>query len=470
MEAVALLGLVGLGYLVTKTAGAPPSQIKAKEGFQEEGNQPKTNRPKGASARGELDLMYKNSNGELYPSDPSSGPYGPPLGYATQKPVVQKGPKPQAMEATAPSIVMNPRGVEKTPDYGDGDFVVSPLTGQKVPSSEFTHNNMVPFFGGRVKQNMAIDTNTSVLDSFTGAGSTDIRKKEVETMFNTSKTPFGNPFGMEDNTDFFQTRINEPRNRAGERPFEPVRVGSAVGEKYGLTGKGGFQQFKVDEIMKKAMPTTEKLRVADNPKLTFKTPVIPGQRFILAGPDNPGEVRKYKPDTFYVDEAGERFVGAFAEESQAETARPIQVMKFVARPETSSEFMGPAASQEFGDSYVTGEYKTPMAQQHGGAGYRNADMSSYYTGNVDAEEADYGRSSIEIRPNERLTTQDRVMGLNLAPADSVQVPVHYTDDSRPTRRMETVGNIRQTGTPVGYASSAPAITVWDPSEIGRAHV
>ncbi|NBO60840.1 MAG: hypothetical protein EBU82_07715 [Flavobacteriia bacterium] len=333
---------------------------------------------------------------------------------------------------------------------------------------------MVPFFGGRIKQNVAADTNTSILDAYNGTGSTDLRKKEVETMFNTGQTPYGNPFGMEDNTDFFQQRMSSDlgqlRRRNNERPFEPTRVGSAVDEKFGLTGKGGFQQLEINEIMMKAMPTTEKLRVADKPKLTYKQPVVPGQRFVTAGPDNPGEVRKYKPDTFYIDEAGERFIGAFAEEHQAETTRPIQVYKFVTRPETSAELIGPAASQEGFESYVSGEYRTPMAQQYGGAGFRNADMTGYYTKDVDSLEADYGKSSIEIRPNERLGTQDRVMGLNLAPADNVLVPVHYTDPARPTNRAETVGNIRQTGTPTGYANGAPAVTVWDPSDVARTTV
>jgi hypothetical protein len=104
-----------------------------------------------------------------------------------------------------------------------------------------------------------------------------------------------------------------------------------------------------------------------------------------------------------------------------------------------------------------------MGQQYGGAGYRNTDASTYGAGPRD----DFGASSIEIRPNEREGTQDRVMGLNLAPADTGLVAVHYEDDARPTRRGETVGNIRQTGTPVGYASGAPSITTWDPSDIAR---
>jgi hypothetical protein len=104
-----------------------------------------------------------------------------------------------------------------------------------------------------------------------------------------------------------------------------------------------------------------------------------------------------------------------------------------------------------------------MTQQYAGAGYRNTDASSYGGGAKD----DYGAHSYEVRPNERSATQDRVVGLNLVPADSGQVAVHYNDDARPTRRGETVGNIRQTGTAVGYAAGAPAITTWDPSDVAR---
>ena len=367
---------------------------------------------------------------------------------------------------------MNAPGIEENPNYLSGDTVVSPLSGQVMSTKDFVHNNMQPFYGGRVKQNVNVDTNVSILDSYNGTGSTQIAKREVESMFDSNKSPFGNPFGMEDNTDFFQSRMEDPamRRRDGERPFEPVKVGAAIGEKFGATGKGGFQQYEVNEHMINNIRRTDDLRTADNPKLSYKGTVVRGQQFIGKSMENPGEVRKYRPDGFFVDQEGERFVGAFSEESQRETARPVQVMPYTTRTDTTTELIGPAASQEFGENYVTGSYRTPMHQQFGGAGMRNADMTTYTSADTDAAENDYGKSGYEVRPNERYYTVDRVMGLNVTPADTQANTVHYADDSRPTRREETSGNIRQTGTPVGYAGGAPAITVWDPTDVARTTV
>jgi hypothetical protein len=458
MEALATFSLVGLGYLVTKLS-------KNNEGFETQQQTPVlTRQEKGNSAKGtnpELDLRYATPFGQIYPSEPNPGPHGGAFSFGgTKLPQARTEPAPQPIDTISAQVSMNPNNIEESPNYMEDDMVVSQLSGQKIVSSDFTHNNMVPFFGGRVRQNVGPQTNSGILDSYTGSGVTQIKKKEVETMFNTGQTPFGNPFGLEPSADFIADRIDLPRSRAGERPFEPVRVGAGVGEKFGSTGKGGFQQIEVNQLMMEKMPKTDDIRTSDNPKLTYKGQIVPGQRFVASSMEDPGEVRKYKPDTFYIDESGERFVGAFAQDAQKEATRPVQVMKYTTRTDTTSELIGPAGAQEFGESYVIGSYRTPMAQQYGGAGFRNANMTEYYTKDMDAPEADYGRSSIEIRPNERLATSTRTVGLNLAPADTGAVTTHYTDKARPTYRGETIGNIRQTGTPVGYAQGAPALTVW----------
>ena len=127
-------------------------------------------------------------------------------------------------------------------EYLDDDYV-SPLSGQRISKGDFKHNNMQPFYKGREPhQNMRANAYESQIDTLNGTGSTVLRKQEVESFFDTQK-PFGNPNGLESVTDFYQSRVEAPRNRAGERPFEPTRVGPGVGEGYGSTGSGGFQQF-----------------------------------------------------------------------------------------------------------------------------------------------------------------------------------------------------------------------------------
>ena len=428
-----------------------------------------------AMAGVELDMMYKTPGGQTYPTEPNAGPkYGSPLTYATSLPplrnpnvaqgregFVGQGPIPEPIESSRPQVQMSSSGVEASSAWIKGDKIVSGLSGQELNSSEFKHNNMQPFFGGRMKQNMTSSVNTSKLDTFTGAGTTQIQKQEIAPMFNYNQ-PFGQPFGNKANADLIKTRIVDPGRRNNEKPFEPTRVGPSLGEKGGITGNGGFQQIEVNEIMKRAMPTTDKLRVATNPKLSYNNQVIPGAHFIGNAALDTGEVRKYRPDTFSLNENGERNGVATGEVSK-EMVRPTQVLKYTTRTDTTDELLGTPASQEAFKSYVAGDYRTPMGQQFGGAGYRNTDASNYGAGPRD----DYGASTIEIRPNEREGTQDRVMGLNLAPADTGLVAVHYEDDARPTRRGETVGNIRQTGTPVGYAGGAPSITTWDPSDVAR---
>lgn len=493
MEVATILGLAGLGYLVTQstTATNTSTTSKKKEGFQSMAypsppNSILSKTPAGGSPKGsptELDQQFANVLGNTFPTQPNppSASGLLPTNFAdknpkfidlSQKPLM--APMPESLEAVRPSVAMNPARLEQNPIYAGDDEVVSPLSGMRMPASEFTHNNMQPFYGGSVKQNVAPETNASILDSYTGSGYTQIAKKEVENMFETSKAPFGNPFGMEDNTEFFQNRLDTYpgmlRRRDGERPFEPVRIAAAIDEKFGATGKGGFQQLEINEYMIKNLRKTDDLRTTDNPKLTYKGVVVPGQQFIGKPMQDPGEVRKYKPDAFYIDETGERFVGAFAEEHQAETTRPVQIMPYTTRTDTSTELIGPAGSQEFGESYVIGSYRTPMAQQFGGAGFRNADMQEYYTNDPDQPQADYGKGGYEIRPNERFFTGERVMGLNVTPADNQLVTVHYDDDARPTRRAETEGNPYQAGVATGYANGAPAITVWDPTDVARTTV
>ena len=48
------------------------------------------------------------------------------------------------------------------------DVIVSKLSGLPITKEKFSHNNMVPFFGSNIKQNMTDSSNTTILEKFTG--------------------------------------------------------------------------------------------------------------------------------------------------------------------------------------------------------------------------------------------------------------------------------------------------------------
>ena len=447
MEVVTLAGLVGLGYVVSRAtegrsgASAPKKVVK---------NDTSTGHP----VRPHLSEAFTNP-GAVRAAAPAAAapvPTAVPMPLPSQRPLVE----------------MRSDGFEEDPNYVEGDYLISPLTGQRILTSEFTHNNMTPFYGGRIKQNMNIDAGSSRLDMYTGAGMTQIAKREIEPMFDTATTPFGNPNGLEPSTDFVQSRMEVTRNRAGERPFEPARIAPGVGEQFGFTGKGGFQQLEVNEVMRDAMKTDE-LRTSDKPKLSYNSVIVPGKHFVGSAAETSGEVRQYHPTRFFENQDGERFFVTNGEIIK-EAARPAQILNYTTRPETSQEYTGAASSQNGQSSYITGSYRNPMTNQFDSDGFHNADLTGMGVTDIDGENADYGRRGYDNKPNERSATGQRVMGLNVTAVDNGANMIHYIDEVKPTRRAETIGNLRQAGMPVGFAAAAPAMTIWDPKDIARTTV
>jgi hypothetical protein len=480
MEVAVFAGLLGLGYFTsqagadanTKTSGRP----KTKEGFTDSTargitvgadktppgaptipGKPRTPRP---AATGEYDIQFQlPASGTSIPADPypskvQGGPTHFPVAPATL---------PSQHDLAAQALLqMRPDRWEDATPRGGG--FVSALSGVEFKPGEFKHANMVPFFRGQVKQNTIDTANNQVLDVFTGSGKTLYAKREQAPFFEPTKEPIGNPFGLESTTDFMESRMVEPRNRANERPMESVRVGPGLNAGFTHLPSGGYQQQAGEDYVIERMPRTNDLRTADNPKLTYDTPVVPGSHFITTSgtAETVGEVRKYAPDRFYLNENGERnFVTAV---DTKPVTRSTQVLKHVTRPDTSKEYEGVAGQVEGKATYTVGSTRTPLVKQHGPWGYRNADLTANFNPDTDAPENDYGKSGVEILPNERFYTGERVHGLNLKP-DQREVELPLQDVARPTRAEETIDN-NWIGT-AAPADVAPKLTVYDPNDVAR---
>jgi len=467
METAAFLGILGLGYIFQNKDKKP-----TKEGFKNQVNNTEYEAiPPGESvtkvpairpakipvnsAAGELDIMYAYPAEKPYPSEPKPEKkprlfeYGFPQNYVD---TIQK------------DVKLETGSVEKTPVLAKEKKVfVSPLTGLPMKPEEFTHANMVPFFRGNLKQNMSDTANRNILDNHTGGGFFQQKKREIGAMFDQTKEPTGVPFGSEIATDFMQGRVVAPTNRAGERPFEQIRVGKGLGEGFTSNPSGGYQQANALDYARPR--STDELRTANNPKLTYKGVAIRGANFITK-PGTIGEVRKHLPDKFYINEKGERNFTTTGANLKA-TERPVQVLRDTTRPETTKEYEGPAKSQDYNATYTVPSTRAPMVKQHGTWGYRNANATAYFDKNVDSDQNDYGKASIEIRPNERYFTGERSQTLNPKPQGTGKVALPLQDGPRQTRKDEMLGNPNQAGylnVGAGGVGKGPA---YDPNDTAR---
>ena len=82
------------------------------------------------------------------------------------------------------------------------------LTGEKVSAEYFKHTNMQPFFGSKSRSMMTNGhVNEGLLDSYSGAGSQSITKKEQSPLFAPNENMQW-AHGAPNRNDFFQSRVN----------------------------------------------------------------------------------------------------------------------------------------------------------------------------------------------------------------------------------------------------------------------
>ena len=214
------------------------------------------------------------------------------------------------------------------------------------------HNNMVPFFGAKVTQNMQAAANNSLLDAFAGTGSEHFQKREIASLYDVVPGT-GLPFGNQNESDFYQSRMVAGMRMNNVFPIERVNVGPGLNDGYTNKPSGGFQQF--NELQEYAKPrTTDELRVANKPKLSYDKPVIPGAHYVT----NPGlqaPVNKNRPDTFAVmtDKDGNMpYLNTTTGAQVAPAQFPAQIQKEQQRESTNIEYYGSGGASFTFSSYV----------------------------------------------------------------------------------------------------------------------
>ena len=196
------------------------------------------------------------------------------------------------------------------------------------------HNNEVPFFGPKVTQSMYSGATEGILDNHTGAGKEYFQKKETKSFFDT-KPATGQPFGNQVESDFYQSRMVTGQNMKNVFPIDQVHVGPGGNDGYTNIPKGGYQQ---DQYRDYALPkTTDELRVATKPKLTYELPVVPGKAVVTV-PGIQADVNKNRPDRFAI--YGMDRVNTAVGAQVAQAIYPEQPLRTQARETTGKEYFG----------------------------------------------------------------------------------------------------------------------------------
>jgi hypothetical protein len=301
----------------------------------------------------------------------------------------------------------NNRGGSSSSSSGinDDNYTFS-LTGEKVPLSSFSHNNMTPFLKKNVTQNTNIE-NMSMLDNLTGNNSLKKGKQEIQCMFKPQMNSGGNICGMKNNDDFFKSRIELSEVANNFFPIEKIRVGPGLNQGFGSESSGGFHQADTLEYAKPR--TLNELRTKINQKQTYFEIPVKGH---VKGPDRRGEIApmaKQRPDTVFeqTEDMWIKTTGA----NTKDTLRPAQNIRPTVRQESHVEYKGNIANKDLNQGIKD----------------------------------DYGKSKIILYNNERETTENKTVITNVtsiikAIVSPIMDALKYTNKEYTVEATRGVGN------------------------------
>jgi hypothetical protein len=322
------------------------------------------------------------------------------------------------------------------------------LSGNYLDSAQFKHNNMVPFNGGKVRGN-TYHTNTSetILDNMMGTGSQVIKKIEQAPLFK----PESNmqwAYGMPNQSDFYQSRVNPAMKNNNVKPFDTVMVGPGLDKGYSVNGTGGYNSGM--EARDKWLPyTVDQMRVATNPKLEYELTNHegPANSYIknAATTQMIGRVEKQRPDTYFINTQDRWLTTTGAE--KGETLRPIQEMGVIRRNDVITDYAGPAGPSDVKAGMAPENYEPSKRHQplSGGVNHSRA------AGRGPHDDADnFLRSHTNYENHRSTAKQPETMRSGFSGAiGAVIAPL--MDILKPTRKDETINNVRI------YGEAGPAV-------------
>jgi len=312
------------------------------------------------------------------------------------------------------------------------------LTGNKIDPSSFAHNNMEPYYGAKVRGISAgANMHENVLDNKVGSGSQFFSKSEQAPLFRPQEN-MHLPNGMQNQNDFYQSRVMPSMKISNVKPWEEVRVGPGLDK--GYDSKGSFGYNSGMEARDKWMDRgVDELRVKTNPKLSYSLDGHqgPAAHYIQTAPtvESLGRMEKHLPDTFFINTPDRWFTTTGME--KGETQRAIEMDRESNRQTTTTEYFGTTAPADGGSAiYAPKNFEDTRRQTYDPTPIINPSATEKNT----ATESDFGRLSYKFTHNNRTTVRPNEMGGIHGALKAVVAPL--MDVLKPSRKENVVGNAR----------------------------
>lgn len=330
------------------------------------------------------------------------------------------------------------------------------LTGDYVAKTDFKHNNMIPFYGGKIKGQVYNNDNAeTILDNMIGSGSQIIKKIEQAPLFK----PQDNvqwAFGAPNSSDFYQSRVNPGMKISNVKPFETEYVGPGLNQGYTTQGSGGYNSGM--ESRDSWLPkTVDELRVTTNPKMEYTLENHQGPSYShVQNVGIIGKVEKYNPDTFFI-QTQDRWLTTTGQE-KGQMLRPIEEVHSTTRATTTQSYMGVAGPADRVANYVPGAHEEskrnelPMCDVGPSTASRRGDFMDKE--NTLRSHTNYVNNRSTVRQPDTIRSGfGRAIGAVIAP---------LMDAFNPTRREEYSSNYRVYG---DAGTRVPDSYVMNPNDV-----
>ena len=330
------------------------------------------------------------------------------------------------------------------------------MNGEKISKDDFTHNNMVPFFGAKIKGNYdRYNLNENILDNMNGTGSLMKKKEERAPLFSPHENMnYAN--GAPNMNDFYQSRVNPSMKMNNIKPWKEERVAPGLNQGYTTNGACGLNSA-LDERETFMPKSVDELRVSTNPKQTY----------CLSGHEGPaashikerghyGKMEKHLPDTYY-ENSPDRYFTTTGVESKP-TARAVNVNKVENRTTTTREYEGVARGQNH-INYSKDTYTPSNTNQLGQEQFTPAGANDKYN----PTKSDFGaKSYVKYNNNRNTNRNNNGFGILGSALGAVVAPL--VDVLKPSRKENVIGNVRLHGDvcpthPNSYLKNQSAIRV-----------